>query len=190
MQGSSPRVSTQALIGDEQDRSKDWKEAFSHHPKVGADVVALALQAPGQRHRPEVERAGLAGASEETLQELAQRHREYGEKFGFAFLIYATRGKSADKMLAALKARMPNDPALELKVAAAEQAKAARCVCAWCVHGVCMVCALIVALYIVCMCMMSCACMQYPICTQAKITYLRLEKLELAGLERDADGGG
>jgi len=148
VQGSSPRVSTQALIGDEQDRSKDWKEAFSHHPKVGADVVALALQAPGQRHRPEVERAGLAGASEETLQELAQRHREYGEKFGFAFLIYATRGKSADKMLAALKARMPNDPALELKVAAAEQAKAARCVCAWCVHGVCIDCGIVHCMHV------------------------------------------
>jgi 2-oxo-4-hydroxy-4-carboxy-5-ureidoimidazoline decarboxylase len=129
------------LVGDEQDRSKDWKEAFSHHPKVGADVLALARQAPGQRNRLEVERAGLAGASEETLQELAQLHREYDEKFGFAFLICATRGKSADQMLAALKARMPNDPALELKVAAAEQ---------------------------------------------AKLTYLRLEKLELAGLEREA----
>ena len=117
--------STQALIGDEQDRSKDWKEAFSHHPKVGADVVALARQAPGQRNRLEVERAGLAGTSEETLQELAQRYREYAEKFGFAFLICATRGKSAEQMLAALKARMPNDPAFELKVAAAEQAKPA-----------------------------------------------------------------
>jgi len=99
-------------------------------------VVALARQAPGQRNRLEVERAGLAGASEETLQELAQRYREYAEKFGFAFLICATRGKSAEQMLAALKARMPNDPALELKVAAAEQAKPAyTCMThAWRVH--------------------------------------------------------
>ena len=111
-------------------------------------MVALARQAPGQRNRLEVERAGLAGASEETLQELAQRYREYAEKFGFAFLICATRGKSAEQMLAALKARMPNDPALELKVAAAEQAKAARCVCAWCVHGVCIDCGIVHCMHV------------------------------------------
>ena len=44
----APRVlSTQELIGDEHDRSKDWKEAFAQHPDAGADVAALARQAPG-----------------------------------------------------------------------------------------------------------------------------------------------
>ena len=124
VQGSGPScVSTQALIGDEHDRSKDWKEAFAQHPDVGADVAALARQAPGQRDSLEVERAGLAGASEEIVQELARLHGEYVDKFGFAFLTCTARGKSADQMLAALKARLPNDPALELKVAAAEQAR-------------------------------------------------------------------
>ena len=75
VQGSGPPcVSTQELIGDEHDRSKDWKEAFAQHPDVGADVAALARQAPGQRDSLEVERAGLAGASEETVQELARLH--------------------------------------------------------------------------------------------------------------------
>ena len=126
VQGSGPScVSTQELIGDEHDRSKDWKEAFAQHPDVGAEVAALARQAPGQRDSLEVERAGLAGASEETVQELARLHGEYVDKFGFAFLTCTARGKSADQMLAALKARLPNDPALELKVAAAEQARTA-----------------------------------------------------------------
>ena len=137
MQGSGPScVSTQALIGDEHDRSKDWKEAFAQHPDVGAGVAALARQAPGQRDSLEVERAGLAGASEETVQELARLHGEYVDKFGFAFLTCTARGKSADQMLAALKARLPNDPALELKVAAAEQARTAYyLMCAWAMHG-------------------------------------------------------
>ena len=135
VQGSGPScVSTQALIGDEHDRSKDWKEAFAQHPDVGADVAALARQAPGQRDSLEVERAGLAGASEEIVQELARLHGEYGDKFGVALLTCPARGKSADQMLAALKARLPNDPALELKVAAAEQARTAYYSC---VHGPC-----------------------------------------------------
>ena len=136
VQGSGPScVPTQELIGDEHDRSKDWKEAFAQHPDVGAGVAALARQAPGQRDSLEVERAGLAGASEETVQELARLHGEYVDKFGFAFLTCTARGKSADQMLAALKARLPNDPALELKVAAAEQARTAYYSC---VHGPCM----------------------------------------------------
>ena len=98
-------------------------------------MAALARQAPGQRDSLEVERAGLAGASEETVQELARLHGEYVDKFGFAFLTCTARGKSADQMLAALKARLPNDPALELKVAAAEQARTAYYSC---VHGPCM----------------------------------------------------
>ena len=159
-------MSTQALIGDEHDRSKDWKEAFAQHPDVGAEVAALARQAPGQRDSLEVERAGLAGASEETVQELARLHGEYVDKFGFAFLTCTARGKSADQMLAALKARLPNDPALELKVAAAEQARTAYyLMCAWAMHGA------LIAAFVQCV-------MRYAI-LQAKITYLRLEKLEL-----------
>ena len=44
------------------------------------------------------------------------------ERFGFIFIVCAT-GKSAAEMLALLRARLPNDPATESSIAAAEQAK-------------------------------------------------------------------
>jgi 2-oxo-4-hydroxy-4-carboxy-5-ureidoimidazoline decarboxylase len=61
-------------------------------------------------------------ASEQTLQDLAQGNRDYLEKFGFIFIVFAT-GKSAEQMLALLQARLPNDRSTEIKNAAEEQRK-------------------------------------------------------------------
>lgn len=68
------------------------------------------------------EQKGADGAKEETLQELAEYNRLYEEKFGFIFLVCAT-GKTADEMLALLKARMVNEGGYELTIAAGEQGK-------------------------------------------------------------------
>ena len=65
------------------------------------------------------EQAGVAQASEDVIQGLAQGNDAYYEKFGFVFLICAT-GKSAAEMLSALEARLPNDRATELQNAAQE----------------------------------------------------------------------
>lgn len=56
---------------------------------------------------------------------LAAENREYERRFGHVFLISAS-GRGADDVLAALRARMGNDPATELRVAAAEQRKITR----------------------------------------------------------------
>jgi len=56
---------------------------------------------------------------------LAELNHEYERKFGHVFLICAT-GRGADEMLTQLEQRMTNDPATELRVAAAEQAKITR----------------------------------------------------------------
>jgi 2-oxo-4-hydroxy-4-carboxy-5-ureidoimidazoline decarboxylase len=56
------------------------------------------------------------------LQDLAQGNRDYLEKFGFIFIVFAT-GKSAEQMLALLQARLPNDRSTEIKNAAEEQRK-------------------------------------------------------------------
>jgi hypothetical protein len=50
---------------------------------------------------------------QETLQELADFNRRYEERFGYIFLVCAT-GKTAEEMLALLKARMGNEPAGEV----------------------------------------------------------------------------
>ena len=96
----------------------DWLEAFAAHPRIGARVGAGMDWARR-------EQAGAAGAAEATLAALAQGNVTYEERFGHVFLISAT-GKTADEMLGALRGRLTNDPATELRVAAEEQAKITR----------------------------------------------------------------
>ena len=93
----------------------DWLEAFAHHPRIGERATGWAAG----------EQAGTAGASAETHKRLTALNQKYERRFGHVFLICAT-GKSAAEMLANLESRMPNDPASELRIAAAEQAKITR----------------------------------------------------------------
>src|SRR5262249_30981337 len=71
------------------------------------------------------EQAGMRGAADDVIEGLAAGNHAYEMKFGWIFLVCAT-GKSAAEMLALLRARMPNDPDTELRVAAGEQAKITR----------------------------------------------------------------
>jgi 2-oxo-4-hydroxy-4-carboxy-5-ureidoimidazoline decarboxylase len=96
----------------------DWLEAFAAHPRIGVRVGAGMDWARR-------EQAGADGAAEATLAALAQGNVTYEERFGHVFLISAT-GKTADEMLGALRGRLTNDPATELRVAAQEQAKITR----------------------------------------------------------------
>jgi 2-oxo-4-hydroxy-4-carboxy-5-ureidoimidazoline decarboxylase len=98
---------------------QDWLEAFAHHPKIG-DLQTLKEKFSSTAHWAEGEQASVKQASEQTLKELVEANSQYEEKFGYIFIIYAT-GKSADEMLANLKARLQNDPSAELKIAMEEQ---------------------------------------------------------------------
>jgi 2-oxo-4-hydroxy-4-carboxy-5-ureidoimidazoline decarboxylase len=100
---------------------EDWLEAFSHHPKIG-DRDTLQKRFAATRQLSEREQAGVDGASGEVLDALAAGNRAYEEKFGYIFIVCAT-GKSATEMLGLLRSRLNNDPASELRIAAAEQAK-------------------------------------------------------------------
>lgn len=97
---------------------EDILEAMSHHPRIG-DKAALKKKWAGQ------EQAGAASAGEEVLEALARGNAEYEKKFGFIFLVCAT-GKSAGELLGLLRTRLGNEPARELPIAAAEQAKITR----------------------------------------------------------------
>lgn len=91
----------------------DWREAFSHHPKIGqktADRLASKEQS----------RVGDAAA--DVLTALADGNRAYEDKFGYIFIVCAT-GRSAEEMLTLLRARLPNAPDTEIRIAAEEQAK-------------------------------------------------------------------
>ncbi|MGH7492642.1 MAG: 2-oxo-4-hydroxy-4-carboxy-5-ureidoimidazoline decarboxylase [bacterium] len=100
---------------------EDWREAFSHHPKIG-DRDSLRQKFAGTRHWSEGEQAGMHGAAEGVLEALAAGNAAYEEKFGYIFIVCAT-GKSAEEMLAILRQRLPYDPAVEIKIAAEEQSK-------------------------------------------------------------------
>ncbi len=100
----------------------DWREAFTHHPQIGADVEQLRKKFAGTAHLSAGEQAGVTGASEETLQALAKGNAVYLERFGFIFIVCAS-GKSAFEMLLLLEARVDNEQDAELRNAAGEQAK-------------------------------------------------------------------
>ncbi len=99
----------------------DWLEAFQHHPMIG-DLKTLRSKYRSTAQLAEKEQQSTAGASEETLQSLAEYNRLYLDKFGFIFIICAT-GKGADEMLEALKSRMENPRSVEISTAAEEQLK-------------------------------------------------------------------
>ena len=101
--------------------SKDWLEAFTHHPKIG-DIDSLRKKFYHTKSLAEKEQSAVNGATENTLIELANSNRLYKDKFGFIFIVCAT-GKSAEEMLVLLKERLENDPKAELLTAAEEQNK-------------------------------------------------------------------
>ena len=98
----------------------DWREAFTHHPKIG-DKEALRSKFADTRALSESEQAEVSSASEAVLDALATGNRDYEERFGFIFIVCAT-GRGAEEMLALLRARITNDPATEIRIAAEEQA--------------------------------------------------------------------
>jgi 2-oxo-4-hydroxy-4-carboxy-5-ureidoimidazoline decarboxylase len=102
----------------------DWLEAFAAHPRIG-DLDGLRKKFAATADWSAGEQAGVAGAGEAVLRELAEGNRRYEERFGHIFIVCAT-GKTAAEMLRLLRERLPNAPAAELAVAAAEQAKITR----------------------------------------------------------------
>lgn len=105
--------------------ARDYLEAFSHHPEIGANLDELRRRFAATAELSQAEQAGAAQASQETLLALRQQNQAYRERFGFSFIVCAT-GKSAREMLELLEQRLPHAPERELAIAAAEQAKITR----------------------------------------------------------------
>jgi 2-oxo-4-hydroxy-4-carboxy-5-ureidoimidazoline decarboxylase len=99
----------------------DWREAFTHHPKIG-DRRALRQRFPATHALSAREQIGIEEASDAVLEALADGNRRYEERFGYIFIVCAS-GRTAAEMLAMLTARLGNDPTREIHIAAAEQAK-------------------------------------------------------------------
>lgn len=99
----------------------DWRESFTHHPKIG-DVKSLEKKFATTKHLAGKEQAGVNTANVETIQALAQANTDYEAKNGFIFIVCAT-GKSAVEMLRLLQDRLRNTTEEEVHIAMGEQAK-------------------------------------------------------------------
>ena len=100
----------------------DWKEAFTHHPKIGADPDVLREKFASTSDWSGTEQSGMSGASEDTIQQLAEGNQAYDDRFGYIFIVCAS-GLSAAEMLERLTLRMKHTPENEIRIAAGEQAK-------------------------------------------------------------------
>lgn len=99
----------------------DWLEAFASHPRIGDKVSDASTHGEWSRR----EQASMIGASTDVRSRLAAANQEYEKRFGRVFLVCAT-GLEPDEMLARCEARLDNDPASELAIAAEEQRKITR----------------------------------------------------------------
>ena len=100
---------------------EDWLEAFAAHPRIG-DRTSLEHRFADTHLLSAREQAGVDGAGDDVLLALAEANAAYEKRFGFIFIVCAT-GLTAAEMLGMLQARLKNDPAAELRIAAGEQAK-------------------------------------------------------------------
>lgn len=98
---------------------EDWLEAFAHHPRIG-DVESLRERFAASGAQSEVEQAGVVGADDELLAEVARGNREYEQRFGFVFLVRAA-GRSVEQVLELQRERLGRDRADELATAAEQQ---------------------------------------------------------------------
>ena len=96
----------------------EWGAAMAAHPRIGES----GGHAPADSER---EQSRVRQGSDPTLTALAAENRLYEKRFGHVFLI-AAAGRGADEILAALRSRMKNDPAVEAGIAAGELRKIAR----------------------------------------------------------------
>lgn len=97
----------------------EWLEAFRHHPRIGgrsAERVQSDLAADASAR----EQSRVADVTAADREALAQANRDYERRFGHVFIISAA-GRSAGEILEALRARMANDAATELRAAVEEQ---------------------------------------------------------------------
>ena len=129
MVGARPYSSAAALLATADKAAEaigpdDWLEAFRHHPRIG-ERRAERAQSRLAETASAGEQAGVSVADHHELEALAADNRAYEDRFGYVFIISAA-GKTAPEIGAALRARLKNDAATELSIAAAEQRRITR----------------------------------------------------------------
>lgn len=113
-----PYASVDAAAAAARDAAAPWTDAevdaaLARHPRIGERPRGDDADAAHSRR----EQAGVADADAEVRRRIAEGNRAYEERFGHVFLIRAA-GRTAAEILAALEARLANDPATERRIAA------------------------------------------------------------------------
>ncbi len=96
-----------------------WQEAFDSHPRIG-ETHAHAATAQSLAWSSAEQHAAATPPDDPTKLALAERNRQYEERFGRIFIVCAA-GKSATEILAILNRRMADSPTDELLEAAEQQ---------------------------------------------------------------------
>jgi len=99
------------------------REAFAAHPKIGAPRPPAQAGATAAWAKDEQRSASSIGQA--MADALTGANADYDAKHGFSFIVCAT-GRSAETMLADLRARTPSSTIVELRTAAEEQIKITR----------------------------------------------------------------
>jgi len=105
------------------------REAIDVHPRIGerAATPPSGAAGPGGTQATEAawsasEQSGMERATAATRVALVEANRDYEERFGHVFLIFAT-GKSDEEMLAAARERLNHDVGGERETVRSELAK-------------------------------------------------------------------
>ena len=102
----------------------EWAAAIAHHPRIG-EAHSVGTMSARAGAWSAAEQAGVGDTDDATRAALARGNAAYEARFGHTFIVCAT-GKSAGDVLAALVARLSNDPITEQQVTAGELREIAR----------------------------------------------------------------
>ncbi|MCM3660611.1 2-oxo-4-hydroxy-4-carboxy-5-ureidoimidazoline decarboxylase [Georgenia satyanarayanai] len=113
-----PYADLDALLRTARTAASPWTNeeidaAMARHPRIGERATGEGADAEHSRR----EQSGVDTTDASTAQRLLEGNRAYEERFGHVFLIRAAGRSSAD-ILAALEARLANDPDTERQITA------------------------------------------------------------------------
>jgi 5-hydroxyisourate hydrolase/2-oxo-4-hydroxy-4-carboxy-5-ureidoimidazoline decarboxylase len=100
---------------------KDFKDAFTGHPKIG-NVESLKEKFAHTAEWAGNEQSRVTSANIETIEALTKANELYEDKFGYIFIVSAS-GKPAETILAIVNSRLNNKGDDEIYVAMNEQHK-------------------------------------------------------------------